>query len=50
LRYPDPAAARDDGDIACCFVADCRGSEPAESERALLGDAFASVRYAEASQ
>ena len=45
--YPDLATARDDDDVARRFVADCRGSEPADAERALIAEAFAQVRGTE---
>lgn len=45
--YPDLATARDDDEVASRFVADCRGSEPADAERALIAEAFAKVRGTE---
>jgi exonuclease SbcD len=45
--YPDLATARDDDDVARRFVADCRGSEPADAECALIAEAFAQVRGTE---
>jgi exonuclease SbcD len=45
--YPDLTAARSDDDVASRFLADCRGSEPAEAERALIAEAFAVVRGTE---
>jgi exonuclease SbcD len=44
LDYPIPARVRDDDEVACCFVADCRGSDPVDAERTLIADAFAAVR------
>ncbi|HYS37075.1 MAG TPA: exonuclease SbcCD subunit D C-terminal domain-containing protein, partial [Pseudonocardiaceae bacterium] len=44
LTYPASVHVRDDEEIACCFVADCRGSDPADAERALIAEAFATVR------
>jgi exonuclease SbcD len=44
LTYPASVRGRDDEEIACCFVADCRGSDPADAERALIAEAFATVR------
>jgi exonuclease SbcD len=44
LIYPASVHVRDDEEIACCFVADCRGSDPADAERALIAEAFATVR------
>jgi exonuclease SbcD len=44
LLYPSSARTRDDDEVACCFVADCRGSDPVAAERGLLADAFAAVR------
>jgi exonuclease SbcD len=44
LTYPASVRVRDDEEIACCFVADCRGSDPADAERALIAEAFATVR------
>jgi DNA repair protein SbcD/Mre11 len=40
LRYAPATSGRTDLDVACCFVADCRGDEPNEREQALLGDAL----------
>lgn len=50
LRYPSVTEARDDIDLVAGFVADCRGSEPSASEWALLTEAFAGVRAAEAAR
>jgi DNA repair protein SbcD/Mre11 len=44
LTYPASVHVRDDEEIACCFVADCRGSAPVDVERALIAEAFATVR------
>ncbi|HEX9338518.1 MAG TPA: exonuclease SbcCD subunit D [Pseudonocardiaceae bacterium] len=44
LTYPDSAPVRDDDEIACRFVADCRGAEPLDAERELIAEAFAAVR------
>jgi len=44
LTYPASVHVRDDEEIACCFVVDCRGSDPADAERALIAEAFATVR------
>ncbi len=44
LSYPASVHVRDDEEIACCFVADCRGSAPVDAERALIAEAFATVR------
>src|SRR6266702_1034819 len=44
LTYPASVHVRDDEEIACCFVADCRGNDPADAERALIAEAFATVR------
>jgi DNA repair protein SbcD/Mre11 len=43
LRYATTVRDRSDHDVACDFVADCRGAEPTERERALLREAFAAV-------
>jgi exonuclease SbcD len=40
LRYARAAHGRTDLEVACCFVADCRGDEPNERERELLGQAL----------
>jgi exonuclease SbcD len=40
LRYSQATRGRSDLEVACCFVADCRGDEPTERERTLLGDAL----------
>ncbi|MCP2258913.1 Exodeoxyribonuclease I subunit D [Streptoalloteichus tenebrarius] len=47
LRYAQVVRDRDDHEIACHFVEDCRDSRPTESERALLKEALAAVRRAE---
>ncbi|HEX4702254.1 MAG TPA: exonuclease SbcCD subunit D [Pseudonocardiaceae bacterium] len=44
LTYPGSAHVRDDDEITCRFVADCRGSVPVDAERALIAEAFAVVR------
>jgi DNA repair protein SbcD/Mre11 len=44
LTYPASVHVRDDEEIACRFVADCRDSEPVDAERALIAEAFATVR------
>jgi exonuclease SbcD len=43
LRYATVGRDRSDHDVACDFVADCRGAEPTGGERALLREAFAAV-------
>lgn len=43
LRYATTVRDRSDHDVACEFVADCRGSEPSERESALLREALAAV-------
>lgn len=43
LKYATAARDRSDHDVACDFVADCRGAEPTDGERALLREAFAAV-------
>lgn len=47
LRYSEQTRGRDDQEIADGFVANCRGSEPAGSERALLAEALRSVQATE---
>ena len=49
LRYSRIAHERDDQRVVGEFLADCRGSEPTETERALLAEAFGAVRRAEVS-
>ena len=44
LTFADSGVVRDDEDIACRFVADCRGADPVDAERALIAEAFAAVR------
>jgi DNA repair protein SbcD/Mre11 len=44
LTYPGSGVVRDDEEIACRFVADCRGADPADAERALIAEAFTAVR------
>jgi exonuclease SbcD len=43
LRYATVGRDRSDQDVACDFVADCRGAEPTGGERALMREAFAAV-------
>jgi exonuclease SbcD len=43
LRYATVGRDRSDHDVACDFVADCRGAEPTGGERALMREAFAAV-------
>jgi exonuclease SbcD len=43
MRYSTAVRGRSDHEVACDFVADCRGSNPAEGERALLREALAAV-------
>lgn len=47
LRYSEAVRERDDQPLAEGFVADCRGSEPSESERALLAEALRAVQATE---
>ncbi|WP_114454493.1 exonuclease SbcCD subunit D [Halopolyspora algeriensis] len=47
LRYSEALRGRDDRDLAETFVADCRGTEPTESERALLAEALRAVQASE---
>ncbi|MGP4019651.1 exonuclease SbcCD subunit D [Saccharopolyspora sp. 5N708] len=47
LRYAEIVRGRDDHTLAARFVADCRGAEPSESERALLTEALRAVSAAE---
>jgi len=47
LRYAQAAHGRSDHEVACCFVADCRGQEPNERERDLLADALAAAEAME---
>ena len=44
LRYSEQTRGRDDQELADGFVANCRGSEPTGSERALLAEALRSVQ------
>jgi exonuclease SbcD len=44
LTYPSSGAIRDDEEIACDFVADCRGVGPVDAERTLIAEAFTAVR------
>lgn len=44
LTFADSGMVRDDEDITCRFVADCRGADPIDAERALIAEAFAAVR------
>ncbi|OLR90068.1 exonuclease SbcCD subunit D [Actinokineospora bangkokensis] len=43
LRYREAVRGKSDEEVACCFVADLRGSEPTGAERALLREALAAV-------
>jgi DNA repair protein SbcD/Mre11 len=43
LRYATTLRGRSDHDVACDFVADCRGSAASEGEQALLREALAAV-------
>lgn len=45
--YSAAVRGRDDGEIAAEFLADCRGSDPSDSERALLAAALESSTSAE---
>jgi DNA repair protein SbcD/Mre11 len=45
LRYNQ--RGRSDHEVACCFVADCRGDEPNERERELLGEALVAAEAME---
>ncbi|GAA2812056.1 exonuclease SbcCD subunit D [Saccharopolyspora taberi] len=47
LRYAEVVRGRDDQALTRGFVADCRGDEPNESERALLDEALRAVDVAE---
>ncbi|GGM69229.1 nuclease SbcCD subunit D [Longimycelium tulufanense] len=47
LSYAEAMRGRDDHEVACGFLTDCRGSEPTESERALLKEALEAVSRAE---
>ena len=47
LRYSEQTRGRDDQALVDGFVANCRGSEPAESERDLLAEALRAVGSAE---
>ncbi len=42
-RYAEAVRGRSDEEVACCFVADTRNSEPTGSERGLLREALAAV-------
>ncbi|MHA6798515.1 exonuclease SbcCD subunit D [Bounagaea algeriensis] len=44
LRYSEAVRGRDDTELAARFLADCRGSEPTDSERSLLDEALRTVR------
>ncbi|WP_374727504.1 exonuclease SbcCD subunit D [Haloactinomyces albus] len=50
LRYSEAVRGRDDQALADGFVADCRGAEPNESERALLAEALRAVRATESTK
>jgi DNA repair protein SbcD/Mre11 len=43
MRYSSSARGRSDHEVACDFVAACRGSSPTETESALLREALAAV-------
>ncbi|MCG8916786.1 exonuclease SbcCD subunit D [Actinokineospora sp. PR83] len=43
LRYREAVRGKPDEEVACCFVTDVRGSEPTETEEALLREALAAV-------
>ncbi len=47
LRYAEIVRGRDDHALTATFVADCRGAEPNESERALLDEALRAVAATE---
>ncbi|WP_433871431.1 exonuclease SbcCD subunit D [Saccharopolyspora sp. CA-218241] len=47
LRYAEITRGRDDHELAAGFVADCRGSEPGDGERALLAAALRTASSAE---
>jgi exonuclease SbcD len=47
LRYSEVARGRSDHELACCFVADCRGQEPNARERELLGEALVAAEAME---
>jgi exonuclease SbcD len=47
LRYSEAVRGRTDHEVACCFLADVRGDEPNDRERAWLGDALEAVYAAE---
>lgn len=47
MRYREAVRGRDDHEITCGFLVDCRGAGPTGSERALLQEALAAVRTAE---
>ena len=47
LRYAEVVRSKNDHELAANFVADCRGSEPTESERTLLDRALRAVTTAE---
>lgn len=47
LRYSQVAHGRTDHEVACCFVADCRGAEPNDRERELLADALSAAEAME---
>ena len=42
-RYAEPGGGRSDAETACCFVTDCRGSDPTDGERELLTRALIEV-------
>lgn len=47
LRYAEVVRSKNDHELAANFVANCRGSEPTESERTLLDRALRAVTTAE---
>jgi exonuclease SbcD len=47
LRYNEVALGRTDHEVACCFVADCRGTAPNERERDLLAEALVAAEAME---
>jgi len=49
-RYASVVRGRDDHEIACGFVDDCRGTPPGDRERALLGAALTEVGAGDAAR
>ena len=47
LTYTQAARGRTDHEVACCFVADCRGDQPTDRERELLGAALVAAEAME---